>query len=123
MTGGMFDFISSAWSFQEAVRPVTPVSVSGRAPTVSGTISSRRTARAAFDAGSVPMPSIGTLISATVASSLTATAIGSYMRPLASARSSSLSIAARTAGAFTSGALTTTLAGNAAPGKAFCMRS
>ena len=59
---------------------------------------------------------------ATVASLLTSTVIGSYARPLASARRSSRPIAARTAGAFTSGALTTTLAGSAVPGNACCMR-
>ncbi len=60
---------------------------------------------------------------ATVASALTATVIGWSTRPLASARCSSRPIASRTAGAFTSGALTTTFAGRAVPGNAFCMRS
>ena len=42
-----------------AVSPVTPASAFGSAPTVCGTISSRRAARAAFEAASVPLPSIG----------------------------------------------------------------
>ena len=116
-TSGSFDFISSAWSFHAAVSPVTPASAFGRAPTVCGTISSRSAARDAFDAASVPLPSIGTVMFATVASSLTSTVIGSCMRPLASARCSSWSIASRTAGAFTSGALTTTLAGQRRAGE------
>ena len=55
---------------------------------------------------------------ATVPRRLTSTVIGSCMRPLASARSLSRPIAARTCGACTVGASTTTLAGSAAPGNA-----
>ena len=60
---------------------------------------------------------------ATVASLLTATVIGSYIRPLASARCSSRPIALRTDGAFTFGARRTTFAGRAVPGNACCIRS
>ena len=88
-----------------------------------GTICVRRVATAAFDAASVPVPSIGMVMFATVASVLTSTVIGLYMRPLASARFSSCSIAFRMAGAFTFGALTTTFAGSAVPGNACCIRS
>src|SRR4029450_12569158 len=44
-TGGRCDLSSSAPSIHWAVRLVTPASASGSAPTVVGTISSRRTAR------------------------------------------------------------------------------
>ena len=122
-TIGVFDFSSSAWSFHCAVRPVTPASVFGRVPSVAGMITSRNSASDSFEAASVPLPSIGTVMFATVASLLTATVIGSYIRPLASARCSNRPIALRTDGAFTFGACTTTLAGSAVPGNACCIRS
>ena len=59
---------------------------------------------------------------ATVPAVLTSTVIGSYIRPLASARLRSCSTAASTAGACTLGALTTTFAGSAVPGNACCIR-
>ena len=61
-------------------------------------------------------------MSATVWAGFTATVIGRYMRSLAIARRSSWAIAARVAGAFTSGDFTTTSAGSALPGNARCMR-
>ena len=82
----------------------------------------RRSAREAFDSLSVPLPLIGIVMFATVPASLTAIAIGSWARPLASARCSSREIASRTAAAFTFGALTMTLAGSAVPGNACCIR-
>jgi hypothetical protein len=59
---------------------------------------------------------------ATVASLFTSTVTGACMRPLASARCLSWSIASRTSGAFTFGTLTTTFAGIAVPGNACCIR-
>ena len=55
--------------------------------------------------------------------SFVSTVIGPRARPVASAASLSRSIALRTAGASTSAALTTTVAGSAVPGNACCMRS
>ncbi len=70
----------------------------------------------------MPLPAMGTVMFATVPSSFTSTVIGSYISPLASACCSSRRIAPCTTGAFTFGALTTTLAGSAVPGNAFSMR-
>ena len=122
-TSGSFEVMSSELSFHWAVRPVTPASTSGTPPTVFGTISSRSSASEALETESVPLPSIGMVMFATVPASLTTTVIGSCMRPLASARSRSRSMAACIVGSFTSGALTTTLAGRAVPGNASCMWS
>ena len=121
-TGARFDFSSAAWSFHSAVRPVTPAWASGSAPTVSGTIVSRRSRNAAFEAASVPFPAIGTVMFATVPARFVSTVIGSNARPPASARRSSCAIAARAAGVRTLDALTTTFAGSAVPGKACCWR-
>ena len=82
----------------------------------------RRSGSDAFDALSVPLPSIGMVMFATVRALLTSTVIGSCARPLASARRSSCAIASRTAGALTFGALTITFAGSAVPGNASCIR-
>ena len=82
----------------------------------------RSRASEAFDALSLPLPSIGIVMFATVPALLTAIVIGSCARPLASARCSSREIASRTAGAFTFGALTITFAGSAVPGNACCIR-
>ena len=60
---------------------------------------------------------------AIVRSSFVSMVIGPRARPVASAANSSRLIAWRTAGALTSGAFTTTLAGSALPGNACCMRS
>ena len=65
-TGSRFDFSASAWSLHSAVCPVTPACVSGSAPTVSGTTSSRSMRKDAFEAASVPLPAIGTVMFATV---------------------------------------------------------
>jgi len=97
--------------------------VSASAPTVSGTIASRNTAREAFDAASVPAPAIGTVRFAIVRSRFVSIVIGLWTRPLASALRSSSAIALRTDGASTFGAFTTTFAGSALPGNACCMRS
>ena len=59
---------------------------------------------------------------AIVWSGFVSTVIGPRARPVASAASSSRPIAWRTAGALTSDAFTTTLAGSAVPGNACCMR-
>ena len=64
---------------------MTPDSVFGSAPTVSGMTCSRSVSIAAVDAWSVPVPSIGMVMFATVASLLTSIVIGSCIRPLASA--------------------------------------
>ena len=63
---GEVPFISSVLSFHWAAAPVTPASAPATAPTVAGTISLRSCASDAFEAESVPLPSIGTAISATV---------------------------------------------------------
>ena len=55
------------------------------APSVAGTMSSRSEARAAFDFASVPVPSIGRSIWATVPALFTSTVIGWWKRPPASA--------------------------------------
>ena len=101
---------------------MTPASVSGSAPTVSGMSVLRRSASERFDCLSEPLPLIGIVMFATVPALLTAIVIGSCARPLASARRSSSEIAERTAGAFTFGAFTITLAGSAVPGNACCIR-
>ena len=80
--------------------------------------SSRSAASAAFEAASVPLPSIGIAMLATVASSFRSTVIGWCIPPAASALSFRSSIAVRTSGAFTFGAATTTLAGISVPGNA-----
>jgi hypothetical protein len=121
-TSGSAALIWSAESFHWAVSPVTPASVFGSAPTVSGMIVFRSSFSDAFDALSDPFPLIGIVMFATVPARLTASVIGSCARPLASARRSRREIASRTAGAFTFGALTITFAGSAVPGKACCIR-
>ena len=91
-------------------------------PTVGGMISSRRVARAWFDVESVPSPSTGMLMFATVFAALMSTSIGSFMTPLSIARHLSWPIASCTAGASTFGAFTTTLAPTSVPGNASVRR-
>ena len=85
-------------------------------------ISSRSAASAWFDVASVPSPSIGIETTATVFAAFTSTSIGSFMTPLSIARHSSWPIASCTAGASTSGALTTTCALFSVPGNASFIR-
>src|SRR4029079_7744501 len=74
-TNGSADRNWSPESFHWAASPVTPASVFGRAPTVSGMIVLRRSAREAFDSLSVPLPLIGIVMFAAVPASLTAIAV------------------------------------------------
>src|SRR6266540_6999399 len=69
-TNGADDFIESLKSFVNAVSPVTPDSVFGTAPSVNGMIWSRRNASEAIDASSVPSPSTGIEMCATVRAGL-----------------------------------------------------
>ena len=102
--------------------PVTPTSASASVPSVGGTISSRSAVSAWFEVESMPSPSIGIEMWATVFAGLTSTSMGSFMTPLSIARHLSWPIASSTAGASTSGALTTTLAPISVPGNATLRR-
>ena len=85
-------------------------------------ISSRSAASAWFDVASVPSPSMGTLMTATVFAAFTSTSMGSFMTPLSIARHSSWPMASCTAGASTFGALTTTCELISVPGNASLSR-
>ena len=54
---------------------------SGTAPIVAGMMSSRSASRAAFEVESVPSPSVGIAMLATVFAALVSTSIGSFMTP------------------------------------------
>ena len=56
--------------------PVTAYSAPSTLPTVDGTIRSRRLASAAFDFASVPLPTSGIVMRATVLSAFRVTSIG-----------------------------------------------
>ena len=89
---------------------------------MAGTIVSRSASSAWFDVASVPDPSTGIDTTATVRAGLMSTVTGSCMSPVSSARRRSCSTAAVTAGAATSAALITTVAGTSVPGNACCRR-
>ena len=75
-TNGSVDRIWSLESFHCAVSPVTPAFVSGSAPTVSGIRVWRSSFSDAFDALSLPLPSIGIVMFATVPAGFTSSVIG-----------------------------------------------
>ncbi len=81
-------------------------------------ISSRNAVSAWFDVESIPSPSIGIEIAATVFAALTSTSIGSFMTPLSIARHLSWPIASSALGVSTFGAFRTTVAPISVPGKA-----
>ena len=114
--------MESLKSREPAVQPVARAVTPGTLPRVAGITWPRSVSSARLDAASVPLPSIGTSTRATRRDVLTSTAIGSCMRPLASAARLSAAMPAVTCGRVTSGALTTTTAGPAPPGKTRWMR-
>jgi len=102
-----------------AVSPVTATFAPPSLPTVSGMTRPRSTSSACTDVASFPFPTSGMSIFATVRARLTDVRMGCFMTPDASAALRMSATAAFTRGAVTSGASTTTVAGDEAPGKAF----
>ena len=74
--------ICSLKSFAWAVYPVTATSASASVPSVGGMISSRSAVSASFEVASVPSPSTGIEMLATVLAALTSTSIGSFITPV-----------------------------------------
>ena len=64
----LFSWLAKSWEL--AASPLTLTVVPSTLPTVAGMISSRSSLRASTDGASVPLPGVGTLIWATVPSSL-----------------------------------------------------
>ena len=110
-------------SFEKAVSPPTAVSVPATLLMVVGMTSSRRASSEAWDAASLPLPSMAMATMATVLSGLISTDVGSCSLPLAIACFWRSAMPASTAGAVTSLALMTATAGTAPPGNASSMRS
>ena len=94
----------------------------GTVPSVAGMTLSRKVASALTDAASSPVPASGTWMIAAVCAGLTTNVIGWFIWPLASAARSKAWPAASTAGEVTSGASTTTSAGDPPPGNTCWMR-
>jgi len=109
-------------SLLPAVAPLMFTAVPGTRSIVAGT-TSRSAASEASASLLSPVPCSGISTIASVFAGLTCTAIGSDIRPVAMACSRSCSMPARTCGAVTSAACTTTSAGSVVPGNAACTRS
>ena len=115
--------MASLKSFEPAVRPVTSAWVPSTLAIVVGMTVSRRVASASSDFASVPSPCIGIDTTAASLPGLTWVVTGSDIWPEASALPVISWMPCWTAGAVTSSACTTTIAGSGPPGNAAWMRS
>ncbi len=110
-------------SFDEAAIPVTLTSAPGTPSNAAGTSCPRIRSIAAVAFSSLPLPTVDTMIDATVPSALVSWVTGPLTTRSDAARSLKSAIAAATGPEVTSSAPTTTAEPAASPGKASVMRS